>query len=105
MFMTTVMAKTCTRKRITIKKKRGGSVTFIHRADRAGELRAAMAEGLGDLRLIRFLPRAGAEAKRIILTGRKGAPAGFRESAPWILHEADGRFTPATEQILRDAEK
>jgi len=83
--------------------KPGGSVTFIHRADRSDELRAAMAQDLGDLRLVKFLPRADAEAKRVILTGRKDAPAGFRESGPWILHEADGRFTPATEQILRDA--
>ncbi|MBI2256726.1 MAG: methyltransferase [Proteobacteria bacterium] len=83
--------------------REGGSVTFIHRADREGELRAAMTRGLGELRLIRFLPRTGAAAKRVILTGIKGAPPGFRECAPWVLHHADGRFTPATEAILRDA--
>jgi len=83
--------------------KPGGSVTFIHRADREGELHAAMAQGLGDLRLVRFLPRAGAAAKRVILSGRKGGAAGFRECAPWVLHAADGNFTPQTEAILRDA--
>jgi tRNA1(Val) A37 N6-methylase TrmN6 len=83
--------------------KPGGSVTFIHRADREGELRAAMSQGLGDLRLIQFLPRMGAEAKRIILTGRKGATAGFQTCAPWVLHEAEGSFTPQTQAVLRDA--
>jgi tRNA1(Val) A37 N6-methylase TrmN6 len=83
--------------------KPGGSVTFIHRADREGELRAAMNQGLGDLRLIHFLPRAGAEAKRIIVTGRKGATAGFHACAPWVLHTADGSFTPQTQAVLRDA--
>jgi tRNA1(Val) A37 N6-methylase TrmN6 len=81
----------------------GGSVTFIHRADREDELRRAMAQGLGDLRLIKFLPRAGATAKRVILSGRKGAAAGFQTSAPWVLHATDGSFTPETEAVLRDA--
>ena len=83
--------------------KPGGSVTFIHRADREEELRAAMSVGLGDLRLVRFLPRIDAAPKRIILTGRKGAAPGCEASAPWVLHGADGSFTPQTEAILRDA--
>lgn len=83
--------------------KPGGSVTFIHRADREGELRAAMADGLGDLRLVKFLPRVGAEAKRIIVTGRKGAAAGSRTGTLWVLHTSDGSFTPETQAILRDA--
>lgn len=83
--------------------KAGGSVTFIHRADRSDELLALMQRGLGDLRLLRLLPRREVAAKRIILQGISGAPAGFRELGPWVLHEADGRFTPSTEAILRDA--
>lgn len=83
--------------------KEGGSVTFIHRADRAGELTDLMARGLGDLKLLPLLPRAGAAAKRIILAGTKGAAAGLRNLTPWPLHEFDGSFTAATEAILRDA--
>jgi tRNA1(Val) A37 N6-methylase TrmN6 len=83
--------------------KFGGRVTFIHRADREGELRTAMSQGLGDLQLVRFLPRLGAEAKRVIMSGRKGADPGFRQYAPWVLHAANGSFTPETEAILRDA--
>lgn len=83
--------------------RQGGSVTFIHRADREEELRSAMVQGLGKLRLILFLPRVGQMAKRIILTGIKGAAADFTICHPWILHQADGSFTPETEAILRDA--
>ncbi len=81
----------------------GGRVTFIHRADREGELRAAMAQGLGELCLVKLLPRAGVEAKRVILTGIKGAGGAFQQCAPWILHQPDGSFTQDTEAILRDA--
>lgn len=81
----------------------GGSVTFIHRADRAGELRAAMEQGLGNLCLLPFMPRAGGASKRVVLTGRKGAATVFRSCPPWVLHGADGSFTPQTEAILRDA--
>jgi tRNA1(Val) A37 N6-methylase TrmN6 len=81
----------------------GGRVTFIHRADRAVELRECFARGLGELRLLPLAPRAGAAAKRVILSGVKGALPGFVELEPWPLHAADGAFTAATEAILRDA--
>ena len=81
----------------------GGSVTFIHRADRESELRAAMRQHLGELCLVKLLPRAGVGAKRVILTGVKGAGGTFQQATPWILHQADGSFTPETEAILRDA--
>lgn len=83
--------------------KAGGSVTFIHRADRGDELLALMRRGLGDLRLLKLLPRREAAAKRIILRGVRGASPAFHELGPWVLHEADGRFTPPTEAVLRDA--
>lgn len=81
----------------------GGSVTFIHRADRAAELRSLMQQGLGDLRLLKLLPRQDVAAKRIILQGIKGATAQFQELGPWVLHDIDGSFTAPTEAILRDA--
>lgn len=83
--------------------KPGGTVTFIHRADRGDELLGLMQEGLGALKRLPLLPRRDAASKRIILQGTKDAPPHFRELRPWVLHEADGRFTPETEAILRDA--
>ncbi|WP_374377402.1 tRNA1(Val) (adenine(37)-N6)-methyltransferase [Dongia sp.] len=83
--------------------RKGGSVSFIHRADRAGELRTAMERGLGALVELPLAPRAGEAPKRVLMQGIKGAPSAFRRCAPWPLHAADGTFTPATERILRDA--
>ena len=83
--------------------KPSGSVTFIHRADRAAELRALLAAGLGNLRQLPLVPRAGASAKRIILQGEKGAAPSFQPLQAWPLHEADGRFTPLTDAVLREA--
>ncbi|MBU6298376.1 MAG: methyltransferase, partial [Alphaproteobacteria bacterium] len=47
-------------------------------------------------------PKAGMEAKRVIVQVRKGArrPLGFLPGL--ILHEADGRYTPKADAILRD---
>lgn len=81
----------------------GGTVTFIHRADRGPELRRLMAEGLGHLRQCDLLPRAGAAPNRIILQGVKGAAAETVATTTLILHEPDGRFTAAADSILRDA--
>jgi tRNA1(Val) A37 N6-methylase TrmN6 len=81
----------------------GGSVTFIHRADRAEELRSLMAQGLGDLTTLTLLPRDDAAAKRVIVQGVKGAASPALAQKTWVLHEADGRFTPQTEAVLRDA--
>lgn len=83
--------------------RRGGSVTFIHRADRGPELRLLMARGLGGLRQCDLVPRADAAPKRIILQGVKGAAAEAVAATTLVLHEADGRFTAAADSILRDA--
>jgi tRNA1(Val) A37 N6-methylase TrmN6 len=83
--------------------KTGGSVTFIHRADRGDELLGLMQMGLGDLKLLKLLPKIDAAPKRIICQGIKGAATGVQELAPWILHAPEGKFTPQTEAILRDA--
>jgi tRNA1(Val) A37 N6-methylase TrmN6 len=83
--------------------RQGGSVTFIHRADRGQELRQLMARGLGRLWQCDLVPRADAVPKRIILQGVKGAATEAGTTVTLVLHEADGRFTPAAEAILRDA--
>ena len=81
--------------------KSGGSVTFIHRAERAVELRAAMALGLGALRELPLLPKEGAVAKRVLIQGAKGAAGGHELLPGMALHDASGGFTPATQGILR----
>ncbi len=80
----------------------GGSATFVHRADRAAELAARIAgTGAGGIILFPLWPKAGGDAKRVLVQGRKGAKAPLRLAAGLVLHEADGSYSAAAHAILR----
>lgn len=78
-----------------------GSVTFIHRADRMEQLLAQLSGHAGEI--VVFPLWAGAEkpAKRIILRARKSVATPTRLTPGLVLHEPDGRYTPAAEAVLR----
>jgi tRNA1(Val) A37 N6-methylase TrmN6 len=78
----------------------GGFFTTIIRADRTPEALAAL--GQKGINLLPLWPRAGMAAKRVILLARKGSRAPFHLLPGLVLHEADGRYTPAAQAILRD---
>jgi tRNA1Val (adenine37-N6)-methyltransferase len=78
----------------------GGFFTAIIRADRTPEALAAL--GQKGINLLPLWPRAGMAAKRAILLARKGSRAPFHLLSGLVLHEADGRYTPQAEAILRD---
>ena len=86
-----------------------GSVTAIARADRLPDLLAAMTPALGDVRVLPIASRAGRDAKRVIVRGRKGRRSPLRLLAPLVLHSApahaaDGDdHSPAATAVLRDA--
>ena len=79
----------------------GGSVTFIHRADRAGEVAALFAAG--GLATIVF-PLG---LKRVLVQGNQKSPGSVTSGSVTYmsgldLHQADGQFSPAADAILRD---
>ena len=79
-----------------------GRLSLIHRADRLVDLVRALPKGFGSAVLLPLWPRAGAPAKRLIATARKGG-RGPTELAPGlVLHRPDGTFTAAAEATLRD---
>ncbi|MFQ5466640.1 MAG: tRNA1(Val) (adenine(37)-N6)-methyltransferase [Kiloniellaceae bacterium] len=80
-----------------------GTVTFIHRADRLDGLLAALNRQAGEITVFPLWPARGKAAKRVIVRARKGALVPSRLCAGLVLHEADGRFTPAAEAVLRGA--
>ncbi|MBK8158608.1 MAG: methyltransferase [Rhodospirillaceae bacterium] len=80
----------------------GGSVSFIHRADRGDELCALMTQGLGDIAWVDLLPREGGSAKRVILQGIRGSAEAGPARRSMVLHQSDGRFTAETEAVLRE---
>lgn len=78
--------------------KAGGSLTFIHRLDRAGEVADLFcANGLKTI----VLPLG---PKRVLVRGIKAGDAGVTYVSRLDLHEADGRFTSKADAILRDGQ-
>ncbi|WP_298358803.1 methyltransferase [Rhodoblastus sp.] len=78
-----------------------GVLVAIHRADALAELLAATRSRLGELRLVPIFPREGEKAMRVILRGRKGSKGPLALLPGFVLHEADGRFTPLADDIHR----
>ena len=76
-----------------------GTITLIHRADRAQEIVGHLERlGWGDIATKRLPPAA-----RVLVRARKSALPRRRESEPLVLHRADGGYTEAAEAILRHA--
>lgn len=86
----------------------GGMVTLIQRADRLDRLIVALDGRAGAITILPVVARAGREAGRIILTARKGARAGLRLLAPFVMHDAvshlrDGEdLSPVASAVLRE---
>lgn len=81
-----------------------GTLAFVQRADRLAGLLAALEGRAGEIVVFPLWPRAGVPAKRILVRARKGVRTPLIFAAGLVLHEADGRFTPQTEAILRDGQ-
>jgi tRNA1(Val) A37 N6-methylase TrmN6 len=79
-----------------------GTVTFVHRADRIEALLGELRGRVGDIVIFPLWPGGSKPASRILARARKDVGGPTRLSAGLILHEADGRYTPAADQILRE---
>lgn len=81
----------------------GGTATLILPAARFDAGAAALRKaGFGALALLPLAPRAGEPAKRVLLQGRREGRGAARVLPPFVLHAADGQFTPDAEAVLRD---
>ena len=83
--------------------KPGGRLTLIHRADRVGDILQAFEGRFGAAAIFPLWPKAGVEAKRILVTAIKGRRTLPRLLPGLVLHRADGTYTVEAEAILRDA--
>jgi len=81
-----------------------GTITFVHRADRIDALLALLPRRAGEVAVFPLWPAAGRAASRILVRARKQVAAPARLLPGLILHEPDGRFTPAAEAVLRGGE-
>ena len=81
-----------------------GTMTLIHRADRIDAVLGQIAGRAGEVVVYPLWPGLGKPASRILVRARKQVAAPARLAVGLILHEADGRFTPAAEAVLRGGE-
>ncbi len=81
-----------------------GTVALVLPAARFDAGIAALhGSGCGSVLLLPVAPRTGDAAKRVLIRARKAGRAPARLLPPFILHDADGRFTEAADAVLRHA--
>ncbi|QIE57171.1 methyltransferase [Pikeienuella piscinae] len=84
----------------------GGRFATIHLAAKLPEILAGLA-GAGDIAVLPLQSRAGRDAKRVIVTARKGARGPFRIAPPLIIHDGETHrrdaddFSTAADAVLR----
>jgi tRNA1(Val) A37 N6-methylase TrmN6 len=79
----------------------GGEVLIVHKTAALPSLLSALKGRFGGLAALPLHSFAGEPAGRILLRGVKGSRAPFRLEAGLVLHEAENRFTPGAEGVLR----
>ena len=77
------------------------TATLVYAAARLDDLLAALALRCGGPEILPLWPKAGREAKRVLVRARIGGRGPARLLPGLTLHEADGRYTPAAEAVLR----
>lgn len=79
----------------------GGEALIIHKTAALPDLIRFLDGRFGGLQALPLHSFAGEAASRVLLRGVKGSRAPFRLEAGLVLHEAEKRFTPAAEGVLR----
>jgi tRNA1(Val) A37 N6-methylase TrmN6 len=79
-----------------------GSLSFIHRADRLERLLARLSGRTGEIVVFPLWAGHDRPAKRVIIRARKDVATPTRLTTGLVLHEPDGRYTPAADAVLRD---
>jgi len=83
--------------------RRGGGLTLVQRADRLGEILAALAGQAGAVRIFPLWPSHDRPARRVIVTALKGRRTAATLLPGLVLHDPTGHFTDAANAVLRDA--
>lgn len=79
----------------------GGTLLVIHRADALADLLAACGARGGDVRVMAVHPRADTAAVRVLARAVKGSRKPLSLRPPLVLHEADGRYRPQIDALLK----
>lgn len=77
-----------------------GWLAIVHRADRLGDILAALSPRCGAVGVLPLHPFAGDVAKRVVVVAQKGARGPLRIWPGMVLHETAHRHTQSAENIL-----
>ncbi|MCW0235662.1 MAG: methyltransferase domain-containing protein [Ferrovibrio sp.] len=77
-------------------------LTLIHKAERLGDILAALDRKAGAIRVIPLWSKAGQPAKRVIVRAIKGSKTPLTLTPGLLLHRPDGSYLPEIEAVLRD---
>jgi tRNA1(Val) A37 N6-methylase TrmN6 len=80
----------------------GGCAALVHKVEALPRLLEALDGRFGGLQVLPLHPNAAAPAQRVIVMGRKGSRAPLALLPGFVLHGADGAFTPQAQAILRE---
>lgn len=80
-----------------------GRLAMIHRADRLADMLVAMQKRFGGIAVHPLYPKSGRDAKRVIVTARKGVRTPLSLSSGVVLHNMDGSYTPPVAAALDGA--
>lgn len=81
--------------------KPNAGLTLVHKADRLGNILAALEGKAGAIRVIPLWSRTGQPAKRVIVRAVKGSKAPLTLTPGLVLHQADGSYLPEIDAVLR----
>lgn len=81
--------------------KSRGSITLIHRADHIDRIIQGLGKRFGAIEIIPLWPHAGEDARRVIIRAIKDRRDAATIRAGIILHEMDGSWTTAADNVLR----
>ena len=84
--------------------KSNGTLSMIHRADKVDKIILALGKRFGAVEMIPLWPKAGEDAKRVIVRAIKHRKSPARLHAGLVLHDQNGEYTEAAEEILRSTQ-
>lgn len=82
--------------------KASGGIIFIMPASRLDDVLVSFGKRFGAIEVLPILPRAGADAHRILVRAKKGSKQPLSIKAPLVLHQDNERdFLPEVDLIFR----
>ena len=78
-----------------------GRIYMVNRVEALPQICAILKDKAGGLVILPIYSKVGQEAKRVIVAAQKDSKAPCRILSPFVTHDADGKYTPQAEKVLR----